>query len=143
MDSKRISAVVAVYLIVMKDDKTLLYLRQNTGYCDGMYSLIAGHVEKGESLSEAIIREAKEEAGITISQKNLKSVCSMYRKSDSERVDFFFQLVDFEGKIENMEPHKCTELEFYPINDIPKNTIGYVKEVISNNIKSICDFGWG
>lgn len=144
MTAERLSAILAVYLIVKKKDKTLLYLRQNTGYCDGMYSLIAGHVEKDESLTEAMIREAKEEAGIEITKKNLKPLCSMYRLSDSERVDFFFQLVDWEGTIENLEPHKCKELKFYDIDDMPENTIDYVKEAMSKSFKGecICEFGW-
>ena len=89
MKDKRPVAILAVYLVVIKDGKTLLYLRQNTGYCDGMYSLIAGHVEKGESVTQAMIREAKEEANIDITSKNLKPLCAMHRRSDSERVDFF------------------------------------------------------
>jgi 8-oxo-dGTP diphosphatase len=144
MKKERLKAILAVYLIVKEQDKILLYLRQNTGYCDGMYSLIAGHVEQGESLSEAMIREAKEEAGIEISPKNLKPLCSMYRLSDSERVDFFFQLVDWKGEIENREPEKCKELKFFDINNLPKNTIDYVIEALANSFQgiSICEYGW-
>ena len=144
MKKERLKAILAVYLIVRKEDKTLLYLRQNTGYCDGMYSLIAGHVEQGESLTEAIIREAKEEADIDISLKNLKPLCSMYRLSDSERVDFFFELVGWQGKIINKEPDKCTELRFFDINNLPENTIDYVKVALEKSFQgiAICDYGW-
>lgn len=131
-------------MIVLKKDEILLYLRQNTGYCDGMYSLIAGHVEKGESVFEAMIREAKEEAGIDISAKNLKPLCAMHRISDCERVDFFFQLVDWEGKIENKEPNKCKELKFFNLNRLPENLIDYVKKALDSSFQgvAIAEYGW-
>lgn len=143
MKKERLKAILAVYLIVIKEGKILLYLRQNTGYSDGMYSLIAGHVEKGESLTEAIIREAKEEAGIDIISDNLKPLCTMYRISDSERVDFFYQLVHFKGKIVNKEPHKCKELKFFDINNLPENTLDYIKVALEHSFQGIsfCEYG--
>ena len=144
MKNERLRAILAVYLVVIKEKKTLLYLRQNTGYSDGMYSLIAGHVEKGESVIQAMIREAKEEAGIDIDPYNLKPLCTMHRFSDSERVDFFFELINWEGKFINKEPHKCKELKFYDLENLPVNTLDYVKKALFSSMKgiSICEYGW-
>ena len=52
--------VPASYLVLMKDHKVLLLQRANTGYHDGDYSIIAGHVEKDETFTDAVIREARE-----------------------------------------------------------------------------------
>jgi 8-oxo-dGTP diphosphatase len=144
MMNERLNAILAVYLVVRKDDKVLLHLRQNSGYCDGMYSLIAGHVEKGESLTRAMIREAKEEGGIIITEKNLKPLTSMYRLSDSERVDFFFQLIDWKGEIFNKEPEKCKELKFFDLDKLPANTIDFVKKALEYSFRgvAICEYGW-
>ena len=49
---------VAVYLIVKNGDNLLLSLREGTGYMDGYYGLVSGHVEKGEPAKYACIREA-------------------------------------------------------------------------------------
>ena len=46
---KRNTNIPAVYLVLIKDGKVLMLERKNTGYMDGWYSFIAGHVEKGES----------------------------------------------------------------------------------------------
>ena len=35
-------------------------------FAPGMYSVLAGFVEPGESLDEAVVREVKEEVGITV-----------------------------------------------------------------------------
>lgn len=57
---------VAVHLFLVKDDKILLLRRSNTGYEDEMYSIVAGHIDGDEDAKTAMIREAREEAGIEI-----------------------------------------------------------------------------
>ena len=51
---------VGVYAVIIEDNKILL-----TRQWDG-YSLIGGGVEKGETIEESIVREVKEETGLTI-----------------------------------------------------------------------------
>ena len=140
-------AVVAVYLLVFNSEKmeTLLCLRQNTGFCDGMYSLIAGHVDPMESAFSAMVREAKEEAGMDISEENLHPVCCLHRKAkDGMRIDIFFELKNYKGKIENMEPHKCKELKFFNLDGLPSNIIDFVKKALFNSLKNtvVFEHGW-
>jgi 8-oxo-dGTP pyrophosphatase MutT (NUDIX family) len=63
---------MAVYLLLKRDDEILLLLRQNTGYQDGNWSVVAGHVEEGEGIIDALVREAKEEADIDITGNDLE-----------------------------------------------------------------------
>ena len=62
----RHSIICASYLLLVRDTEVLLSRRFNTGYEDGNYSLPAGHVDKGESVADALVREAKEEIGIDV-----------------------------------------------------------------------------
>jgi ADP-ribose pyrophosphatase YjhB (NUDIX family) len=143
MAKERHKSVVAVYLIVIKDGKTLLYLRQNSGYCDGMYSLIAGHLEKGETIEEAMIREANEEAGMELEPSNIELLSIMHRKSVSDdRIDFFFKLKNWDGEIKNSEPEKCREMKFFDLKKMPSNTIAYVKKAIESSLNGIffCEY---
>lgn len=143
MAKERHKSVLAVYLIVIKDGKTLLYLRQNSGYCDGMYSLIAGHVEKGETIEEAMIREANEEAGMELKPSNIELLSIMHRKSVADdRVDFFFKLKNWDGEIKNSEPEKCREMKFFDLKKMPSNTIAYVKKAIESSLNGIffCEY---
>lgn len=127
--------IPASYLVLIKNEKTLLLRRFQTGYEDGKYSLIAGHVEPGESFSSCIIREAKEEAGIIITRDDLKVAHIMHRKvrEDSfQRISVFFTTKKWSEKITNMEPNKCDDLSWFDLNSLPSNTIIYVKDALNN-----------
>lgn len=73
-----------------KENEVLLYLR-NTGYCDGFYGLVSGHVEDDESATSALIREAHEEADIQFDPSHLRVVHVMHRKTNRFNIDIFFE----------------------------------------------------
>lgn len=126
----RFTLSAAVYLLLIRDSQVLLSRRYNTGWSDGMYSLVSGHIDGREPLTIAMSREAKEEAGITIRPQDLQFVHVMHRNSDKEYIDFFFTTDTWEGELHNAEPEKCDELQWFPLNDIPNNTLPYIKQVI-------------
>jgi len=132
MAKERFKLCVSTYLFLEKEDKILLHLRQNTGYADGNYSLVAGHLDGNETATQAIIREAKEEANIIINPEDLKVVHIMHRTSDRENIDIFFSCKKWTGEIKNLEPHKCGGLTFASKNNLPENTLEYVKIALSN-----------
>lgn len=140
----RLKMRVAVHLILEKDNKFLLLRRYNTGYADGQYSVVAGHVDGNETIISAMQREALEEAGINIDKNDLKIVEVMHRKSDDESIDYFLYSNKFSGNITIMEPNKCDELSFYELDKFSKNVLPYIKNAIENyknNIQFI-DYGF-
>lgn len=125
--------IVAVYLLLRRGDEVLLLKRANTGYMDGNYGLVSGHVDGDELATAAMTREAMEEAGIVIKPGDLKLVHTTHKLTDgpsTERVELFFQADSWEGEITNTEPHKCDELAWYPVASLPQNTIPLVRIVI-------------
>lgn len=134
----------AVYLILQKDHQICLSLRQNTGFMDNFYSLIAGHVDGKETATTALLREALEEANII--PINPKLICTMHRNNPDgfEYLDLFFIANKWEGELKNNEPSKCGELKWFNLENLPENTIPYVADVL----KSIQDghtyyeYGW-
>jgi len=136
---------VAVHLFLLNENKILLLKRHNTGYEDGNYSVIAGHLDGKENVYKAIIREANEEAGIEIKTEDLRIVQVMHRyKPNDERIDYFFECKKWKNEIFNNEPQKCSELKWNLINDLPDNTIGYIKYALLNyqNKNNFTLFGW-
>lgn len=142
---ERFKMVVAVHLILKEEDKLLLLRRYNTGYEDGKYSVVAGHIDGNETVAEAMRREALEEAGIRIKEEDLEIVHVMHRKTkERESVDYFFTCRNYDGEIEIMEPNKCDELKFYKTNELPNNMIPYVKDAIEHyqNNTPFSMYGW-
>lgn len=141
---ERFKILVAVHLLLIKDDKILLLRRYNTGYEDGNYSVCAGHLDGNEVYYEAMIREAKEEIGIKIHKRQLKPVQVMHRKKMDERIDFFFIVNEWEGEVKNMEPDKCDELKWFNLDELPLNTIPYIRYAIEQYLENqhFTYFGW-
>jgi 8-oxo-dGTP pyrophosphatase MutT (NUDIX family) len=73
-NQERFKAFVAAYLVLIKDGQILLHKRANSGYQDGNYSLVAGHLDGGETTKQCIIREALEEANIKLNPEYLEVV---------------------------------------------------------------------
>lgn len=141
----RFSMLVAVHLFLVKDEKILLSRRFNTGYEDGRYSVVAGHVEGNETVIQAMQREVEEEANISLNENHLKIIQVMHRKCiDHERIDYFFLCDKWNGEITNNEPRKCDDLSWFNLHNLPTNMVDYVESAITNykNNISFSLFGW-
>lgn len=135
---------VAVHVFMLRNNEILLLRRFNTGYEDGHYSVVAGHVEAGETVTQAAVREAGEEAGVAIDPTGLRVVHVMHRRGDDERIDFFFVTERWAGDPHNGEPTKCDDLRWFPLTALPGNTIPYVREAIAGwqAGATYSEFGW-
>lgn len=145
MSNERFTLRAAVYLILIKDGKTLLSRRYKTGWMDGIYSLIAGHLDGKEKVSDSMIREAFEEAGIKVAKEDLKPVKVLHRNSgDQEYMDFFFIAGKWEEEPVIKEPNKCDDMSWFPIDNLPENILPYIKNVIENYKDGVAfiESGW-
>lgn len=135
---------VAVHLFFLHQQKVLLLRRFNTGYEDGSYSVVAGHVDAGETVTHAAIREAGEEVGVTLTPQDVEVVHVMNRKSEDERIDFFLVVRQWRGEVTNKEPHKCDDLSWFPLASLPDNIIPYVRLALERYQNGILfsEFGW-
>jgi len=145
MPHKWFTIVVAVHLFLLRDGRVLLLRRYNTGYEDGKYSVVAGHVDGGEEITAAMAREAWEEAGIAIAPGDLEVVGVMHRRSAEERIDFFLVAWRWAGEVTNREPDKCYELAWFDLDALPANVIPYVRRALDNYRAGrwFDTFGWG
>jgi len=135
---------VTVHLLFFREGKVLLSRRFNTGYMDGSYSVPAGHLDGGETVTQAAIREAREETGLDLAADSVTFAGVLHRYEDEERVDFFVRVAGWSGEPFNAEPHKCDELRWVKVNALPENTIPYIRQGIHNALTGIPfgEFGW-
>ena len=132
MAEGRLVVPVAVHLFLVRGDEVLLLRRANTGYEDGKYSVIAGHLDGGETVIAAATREAREEAGIALDPAGVRVVGVMHRRANDERIDFFVVAAAWAGEVTNCEPHKCDALAWFPLVGVPERTIPYVRRALEN-----------
>lgn len=146
MIEDRFKLFASVHFLFVKDDKVLLLLRKNIT-SDGMYGLVAGHLEEGETITQAFVREAKEEVGVEVKAENVKisTVChSCNRQNNREFIQFYAICDQWEGDFVNNEPEKCGGVEFFSVSELPENTVPYIRDAISKVFNGISyyEFGW-
>jgi 8-oxo-dGTP pyrophosphatase MutT (NUDIX family) len=129
--------VPASYVFLMRDgdagSEVLLQLRQNTGYMDDHWAAAAaGHVERGETALDAAHREAAEEIAVTA--LDLEFVTAMQRTQHAdpidERIDFFFTARRWSGEPRIVEPAKCAELRWCPLDALPEPVVPHELQVL-------------
>jgi ADP-ribose pyrophosphatase YjhB (NUDIX family) len=139
------SALIAeAHLLLVRNTHILLLRRQNTGYEDGNYSVIAGHIERNETARQGMAREVSEEAGLVINPQDLALCHVMHRKAEDERVAFFFKAERWAGEPRNLEPHKCSDLSWFHVDSLPTNVIPYIRQAIVKTLggEPYSEYGW-
>ena len=143
--------VPASYVYLLREGahgtEVLLQLRQGTPYMsDHWAAAAAGHVERGETAYDAAHREALEELGVT--DLALDFVFTMQRTqfadSIDERVDFFFTARSWGGEPRIVEPEKCAELRWCPLDALPTPVVPHEAHALSRLFgeESYLTFGW-
>ena len=146
MKKDREKFLCAIYILIRNDkNEVLLQRRQGTKLWPGFLALPAGHVDEGENVYEAFVREAKEELGIEVSKKDIINtfVTNRKNKSLSSYFDVYFEINHYKGDIKIMEPNKCKELVWFNINNLPFDMIDFEKRAIENYLNNIffdCDY---
>lgn len=147
----RFCVPVAIVVLIMRnidvgDREVLLQRRQNTGFGDGMWDFAcAGHVEEGESMTEACVRESFEELGIRTQPEDFKFFTLIYKKDSTiTYVNSYFCLTKYYGNIEIMEPSKCSELKWFNVMQLPEDLLPDRKRAFEAllNGDTFIEYGW-
>jgi 8-oxo-dGTP diphosphatase len=134
MSSQKITHTVR---LILENQGHILLLAQTTKN-GGKYALVGGKVEFSESLTEALIRECKEETDIELNLDDLKLVHVMYQqKRASKNVIFFFHAIRWEGYGISKELQKFKSTAWFPLHQCPENLSRITKAALQffqNNI---------
>lgn len=133
-------------------EEVLLQFRRGTGYMDEHWACAAaGHVEAGEPVSQAALREVREELGLVVEQHDLIPITAMHRTAGNghaidERVDFFFECRTWLGEERIVEPDKAAELAWFPLDRLPEPVVPHELEVLTRlangSMAPVIEFGF-
>lgn len=130
MSKNRHKMAVAAHLLLENDRGEVVFLRRaNTGYADGQWSVPAGHVDAGETVVEACVRETAEELGVVLAESDVRPILVQHKRDSDgeERVDFFFAATLPEGQVPIIaEPDKCDGLDWADLLAPPQPLVAYV-----------------
>lgn len=123
---ERQSVVVVVHTIVRDANECILLLeRQDTGYMDGFLVPPGGHLEHGESISNAARREVNEESNLTL--KEFHPVVVMPFVGG---IDFIFESHHWEGTPAIGEPSKFSSIGWFDPLSLPDNVAPFVPKAL-------------
>jgi 8-oxo-dGTP diphosphatase len=114
-------------LILEREGQVLLAERSGTGYADGALNLPSGKLDPGEDVVTAVIREAREEIGISLARTAVRAVHVMHHRNPEgeTRIGWFFTADHWDGEPYNAEPQKCARLIWAPLTSLPPATWPY------------------
>jgi len=123
----------AVIVAITRGEEILL--AHSARFANGMYSVIAGFVEAGETLEECVEREIGEEVGIQV--RNIRYFCSQpWPYPDSLMVAFTAEYESGEIRIDNKE---ITDADWYTADRLPglPLKVSVARKLIDNWLKSV------
>ena len=95
------SVTITNMCMVYNGTKVLVQEKIDDDYCGITFP--GGHVEKGESFTDAVIREVFEETGLRISSPQLCGIKDWMEEDGTRYMVLFYKSDKFEGKVTSSE----------------------------------------
>lgn len=130
----------AIYMIIKNEKGEILFQRRcGSKLWPDFLGLPAGHVDKGEDVYQALVREAREELNIDINSKDIEDtfVVNRINKNLKPYYDIYFVIKNYKGIIKINEPNKCQELKWVLLDNMPEDVIEFEKIALDNYEKKI------
>ena len=144
LPKQRAAFPIAAHVFLLRSGSVLLLKRANTGFEDQHYGVPAGHLEAGESIQQAAIRECQEEIGVELDPAGLQVIgVEHYHIPSSEGVDFFLTADRWSG-----DPYpraECDEVRWCPLDALPANTIPFIARALQHHLQAghwFDELGW-
>lgn len=112
---------VAVFIINDKKQILLQKRSANKRFNPNKWALCAGHVDAGESLESAALRELKEEVGINITTSDLKPFAEReftIRDSNSHITYFYYTKSNLNAKDFIIQKEELSEVKWFNIDEV-------------------------
>ncbi len=131
----RSRSIVGAHLVLLQGGTVLLGKRHpNSAFAPSTWHLPAGHREHGESTLACTVREAAEETGLTIAASDLTLVHTLDLLdpgSTIPRIQLFFAASRWHGEPRVLEPDRCTEWRWWPLDALPEQLVDYTRTALA------------
>jgi 8-oxo-dGTP diphosphatase len=112
---------VGVGGVILENGKVLLLLRKKAPEA-GAWSLPGGRVESMERLEDAVVRELREELGITVEVESLVCVIDhIVPEENAHWVSPAYRVRVVSGIPQNLETEKTAAIEWFSLSTLPEN----------------------
>ncbi len=99
--SRTESVILTNMCMIYDGDKVLVQDKKDDSW--GGVTFPGGHVENGESFTDAVIREIYEETGLTISYPQLCGIKNWFNNDGSRYMVIFYKTDKFSGEIKSSD----------------------------------------
>ena len=118
--------------LIYRNDEILMQKREKKDWPG--FTLPGGHVEKGENLNDAIIREVYEETGLMIKNPILCGIEEFKTKDEDRYFIFFYKTNEFSGELRDSDEGKVFWIKQKDLNKKDMSMdIDLILEVINND----------
>lgn len=117
----RTENVTLTNMCMIKNKDQVLVLDRNDPVWPGL-TFPGGHVEAHESFHDSVVREVKEETGLTISHPQLVGVKQFYDHNDERYLVFFYIAEQFSGTVKESDEGK---LIWMSAKELKKQKLAY------------------
>lgn len=120
--------IVDVHVLLLRRNEVLLAQRRDhLPEFDGRWHLPSGKLDTGESVLDAVAREAAEEVGVHIDPADLRLVHTTHVNGSGPepRLGLFFATHRWTGQPDNCEPDKCSAIAWFHLDQLPEQIIDY------------------
>ena len=126
----RTEKVILTNMCLIEDvqGQIVMQIRDPERYAWSGAALPGGHIEAGESLHAAVVREVFEETGLAISHPRLVGMKHWHTKEGIPYLVFLYRTSDFTGEIRSTEEG---EIKWVSRKDLPKLDLAYDEEELS------------
>ncbi|MFV5994906.1 NUDIX domain-containing protein [Streptomyces sp. NPDC056231] len=140
--------IVGVHLHLQDEHgRILLGLRHpDSKFAPNTWHFLAGHCER-EAAITCLVREANEEAGITIAPDDVELVHTVHLVDSPgarPRVGLVFRARSWAGTPEVLEPDRCVEWRWWNPTDLPSKVVPYTRQAIDGILggRLYSEMGW-
>lgn len=129
----RLTLPVVAHVFLVRGERVLLARRAGTGFEDGNYGPVGGHLGPGETLFGAAVRECEEEIGVRLEPAALDILgVTHYTSPTGDGLDFFFRATRWVG--EPTPVADCDDLVWCRPDALPENTILFVRRALTHHL---------